>query len=360
MKKNRKYMTFVAAAVLSAVVMTGCASDRLEKQLSYRQLGINSMAGGDYAGAIAAFDSALANSSGKIGETELDICYYKAAAQYASGDSAGALKTYNDILAYDKKDANAYYMRGCLQLKNGETKAAQEDFASAAANNPEDYELYIGIYENLAANNLTAEGEAYLNQAFSIKGDDGADMAWRGRIYYLLGEYANAKAELEAALEKECAEANLTLAQVYEAEGDSAAAETYYKAYIDSGKADSAAFQALAEFEMAKENYSEALSYVEQGLSAELQSGNKRELMQDQIICMEYTGDFAGAWTVMQEYITLYPENLTAQREYTFLKNRQGGLSDADAVFGEVVDGTETVPEEEETTGGEEPAAETE
>lgn len=50
----------------------------------------------------------------------------------------------------------------------------------------------------------------------------------------------------------------------------------------------------------------------------------RRELMQNQIIAMEMTGDFAGAFGVISEYVTLYPDDANAAREYIFLKNRQG------------------------------------
>ena len=48
------------------------------------------------------------------------------------------------------------------------------------------------------------------------------------------------------------------------------------------------------------------------------------------------------AWATIQEYIVLYPDDAAAQREYTFLKNRQGALE----IPGEVVvpeEGTETL-----------------
>jgi tetratricopeptide (TPR) repeat protein len=83
---------------------------------AYRQIGINAMENGDYAGAVDAFNSALGQCIGKITENELDICYYKAAAQYAGGDSAGAVDTYTAIIDYDKKAADAYYLRGCVYL----------------------------------------------------------------------------------------------------------------------------------------------------------------------------------------------------------------------------------------------------
>lgn len=318
--KNRTVL-LAAAVLLSAALLSGCAEEASEEELSYRALGIASMQEGNYEEAIIAFNSALARCNGKISQTEVDICYYKAAALYASGDTEGALETYNALLDYDKKDANAYYLRGCLLLKNGDVDGARADFANAVTYNASDFQLYISIYRNLTAYNLSDEGEEYLNKAFSIKGNDAASLAGRGEIYYLLGEYQNALTELEAAIDAGSVDANLTIAQVYQVMGDEASAETYYKAYVDSGEADATAMCALAELEMAKLNYAAALAYVEQGLAMD-EVPNRRELMQNQIICLEYTGDFEGARSVMEEYMALYPDDMEALREYIFLKNR--------------------------------------
>lgn len=46
---------------------------------------------------------------GSVGAEELDICYYKAKAQYLSGDVDGAIDTYTVIIDYDK-DSDAYYL----------------------------------------------------------------------------------------------------------------------------------------------------------------------------------------------------------------------------------------------------------
>ena len=280
------------------------------------------MQSGDYEGAVAAFNSALSQCVGKITDTELDICYYKAAAQYAGGDIEGALATYQAMIDYDGKNGNAYYLHGCLSLKQQDTDTAKKDFANAVKYNPDDYELYVGIYENLAANNMTDEGEEYLNRAFDIKGNSAENLTWRGRIYYLLGQYANAVKELEEAVKKDSAKANLYLAQVYEAEEDSANAEKYYQAYVDSGTADSVAMNALAEIQMGKGNYEAALEDIRQGLAMDNVT-NQQELLSNQIIAYEYSGDFTSAWDVVQQYVSLYPDDEAAQREYIFLKNRQ-------------------------------------
>ena len=148
MKKHRlPYM--VAGAVLFAALFTGCTNERLEDELDFRKIGINSMQSGDYEGAVAAFNSALSQCVGKITDTELDICYYKAAAQYAGGDIEGALATYQAMIDYDEENGNAYYLHGCLSLKQQDTDTAKKDFANAVKYNPDDYELYVGIYRSL-------------------------------------------------------------------------------------------------------------------------------------------------------------------------------------------------------------------
>lgn len=351
---NKKKLTYITAlTMLSLTLITGCTNERRENQTAYRQIGINAMESGDYAGAVDAFNSALGQCIGKITENELDICYYKAAAQYASSDSEGAVATYTAIIDYDKKAADAYYLRGCVYLKQGNTESAVSDFDAAVQYNSDDYELYVNIYENLLAYDMTEKGEEYLNKAFDIKGNSAEDYAWRGRIYYYLGQYDNAMTELNSALDKESVIANLYIAQVYEAQSDSENAEVYYQNYVNSGAADSEAMNSLGEIEMAKGNYSGALTYLQQGIAMENVT-NRRELMQNLIICYEYTFDFNSAWNIVQEYVQAYPDDASAQREYIFLKNR------VDASTAEIsgdVSSTEEGTTEQDTTGTEEGTA---
>ena len=320
--RYRKIRCVLASAALCAALCAGCGDRRLEDELAFRKIGISSLESGDYEGALAAFESALKQYAGKITATEIDICYYKVAAQSAGGDLQGALETCEAILGYDGRDGKAAYLKGCILLQTGDTQKALAAFEDAVKYEKESPEICIGIYENLSAYNLTSEGEDYLNRVFESKGDSAEKSALRGKAYYLLGEYENAVKELEAAIDRESAEANLTLAQVYDAMGDTAGSAKYYQAYLASGAADSGTMYTLAAAEMEKGNYEAALTYVEQGLAME-HVPNKKALLHSEVICSEQTGDFARAFRAVQEYTSLYPEDEAAKREAVFLKYRQ-------------------------------------
>ena len=71
---HRTYRGKAAVFLLvTAALLAGCANERTEDELSYRKIGIESMQSGDYEGALAAFDGALACCTGKITGLEIDI-----------------------------------------------------------------------------------------------------------------------------------------------------------------------------------------------------------------------------------------------------------------------------------------------
>lgn len=336
--KNRLLNGFMIVMLLGASVMAGCGSNKAEAKATYRQMGIEYMEQGDYASAIEAFDSALSQGIGTVGADELDITYYKAAAQYASGDVEAAMATYNAIIDFDKEAYKAYYLRGCLYGKQGDVEAAMSDFANAVKYNKTDYELYLNIYENLAGLGAGENGEAYLKAALEFKGTEVTDLEYKGQIYYLLGEYENAIGTLQSALEAGSTYANLYLAKCYDDKGDAVTAEGYLKTYIAAAPADAVALNELGEIMLGKELYAEAVLYLEQGLACDV-IPNRGALMKNLIVAYEFNGDFDKAWELVQEYVTLFPEDEDAQREYIFLKNRQ--MKEDDTENSETTESTE-------------------
>lgn len=319
---RRLLYSFTAVILLGASVLAGCGSNKTETKATYRQMGMEYMEQGDYASAIEAFDAALSQGVGTVGADELDITYFKAAAQYASGDAEAAMATYNAIIDFKKDAYEAYYLRGCLYCKQGDAEAAKADFASALEYQENDYDLYINIYEHLLSIGEVEKADEYLNAALSMKGDAVTNHEYRGQIYYLLGEYDNAITELKTALEAGSIYANLYLAKCYDDMGDAATAESYLKTYIGSAPADAVALNELGEIMLGKELYADAVAYLEQGMACDV-IPNRGALMHNLIVAYEFNGDFDKAWELVQEYVTLFPEDEAAQREYIFLKNRQ-------------------------------------
>lgn len=317
--KGLAVVTFLAAAVV--VMLIGCSNkDVIEKQNQYKEEGIAHLEKGEYDNAIKSFQLALDQKVGGITEREIDICFYKARAQYLSGDYEGALETYTGLIDY-KENADAYYLRGNLYFSMGRDTEALADYEKAVENDPENYELYIGIHEALSAHSMNDRATEYLQTALSIDGKKADDYMYKGYISYLLGDNETAISYLTTAIEKKSVKANFYLAEVYNAMGMDDEASTYLQSYLDSGVEDGNALMRLGEIQMNKGNYSQALSYFTLALEME-DISNKQILMKNTIAAYEKTGDFESAKTLMEEYVKEYPEDDDAQREYEFLETR--------------------------------------
>lgn len=316
----KKRTISVLLATVFALSVIGCGTKDTKEQDAYRQYGITCMESGKYEDAVKAFQNALGESIGHIGEKELDICFYKAKAQALDGKTKDALATYNAIIKYNK-DARAYYLRGDLYMDMGEEKKGRADFESAVQQGKKNYEIYIGIYESLSRHEKKDEGQKYLSAAMEIKGDKPEDELYKGRISYLLGENKDAISYLEKAKEHKQMLASYYLGLAYDANGDSDKAKKCIAEYIKSGVATSYDLYELGMQEMQDGNYKNALTYFNSGLELE-KVPNKQNLMKSAIAAYEYSGDFDSAKKMMKEYLKAYPDDEEAKHENTFLETR--------------------------------------
>lgn len=303
-------------------MLSGCEDkEKIEKQEAYRQIGINCMAAGEYEDAIAAFQNALDQSLATVGEREIDTCYYKAEAQYLAGYVEDAIETYTALIKYNKKNANAYFLRGSLYLKEGQSKKAAEDFAKVAEYNDKDYDLYLQMGEQLIDAGMTKEAKGYLEKGLELSGKSAEDYVGRGRIYLLLGDTSQAKEQFEKGLEKESKEASLYLGQIYAEEGDITKAQQMFEAYIKDNEGSAAALYSLASLEIEAEKYESAISHIHQALESE-GNANEQELRRMLIVAYEKSGDFEQAKKAMEGYAEDYPDDEEAKRENEFLQTR--------------------------------------
>ncbi len=321
-KRNNRMSLFLkgAAVVLLLGSIAGCKTTRQKSMESHRLYGIQCLENGDYEGAIEAFDEALELSLGNIGETELDICYYKARAQYLNGDIQGAMDTYTSILNY-KDEPSAYFLRGCLYFDLEDVTSAKNDCKKAYEIDSDNYELCIGIYKLYATHNLEEEGKDYLQKGLAIEGDKPYDKMQKGRIYFLLEEYETAIVELEEALDAGEEEANFYLAQIYRVQGEETLSEQYFQAYMNSGVASAESLYEFGKMQLEEQDYEHAVVYLEAAMDTG-EVSNQQSLMRNLMIAYEYTGKFEEARELMEEYVEKYPSDKDAIREYEFLVNR--------------------------------------
>lgn len=280
MKKN-KILSLVLAM---CICLPGCgtSADQREKQQELKQEGMELQASGDYDGAIAKYEEALKLSDMTVGAAEIDLAYYKASAQYQSGDLTGAIDTYSAILAM-KESGDGYLGRGILYVAAKDAEKAGEDLTEALKEN--DSSLMQGI------------------------------------VYYVAGESDKAKEFFEKAKEEGEPDAVFFLANIYEQAGDHNYAMLLLEEYIAGGSAGAEGYLSVGGYYFESGAYEDALSTIQAGIALG-ESGVLKDLLREEIACYEKLGDYASAREKAGEYVNSYPEDEAVKKEYEFLKSR--------------------------------------
>lgn len=321
--KHFRYTIFIVFLLLMAI-LTGCGNrsqEDLDNELAYRKLGILKMQEGDYEEAVKMFQLALDQSLGVIDELEIDICYYKAAAQYKAGDTGGAFETYTALIEYDGGNADAFYLRGTLYLEQGQAKKAMADYESALSGDKKRIALYNKIAEKLTAAGYVEEAGVILNRGLKAPVGEAEDYRDKGYAYYLLKEYDSARAYLDKAVNMGDKEAIFYLAKLLEAQGETEQADQLYENYVGVNNEDTETLNALGCSKMKEGNYEQALVFFRRALQNE-SPANEKELRRNEIAALEYLLDFEQAREKMKSYLKDYPQDAEALREYEFLKSR--------------------------------------
>lgn len=290
------------------------------ERLIYRGIGLAYMGLTDYAQAIENFIACLQLSDGRIQNMDFDVNYYLAAAYYKSGDASNAERTYDAILNLRPEESNAYYLRGTARLVLGEYEKAQEDFDRVLALTSGECDRLISIYQVLEENGYREIGRQYLQTALSENGER-MKAYDKGRIYYYLEDYQQACNFLEESRDTGTAESYLFLGKAYEATGDYNYASSVYNSYIAKDTTNAAVYNQLGLCRMKQGDYQQALETFQTAMNIE-NNGMIQTLKFNEIVAYEYLGDFQRAAVLMNNYVSTYPDDTKAQREYEFLKTR--------------------------------------
>ena len=125
------------------------------------------------------------------------------------------------------------------------------------------YEMAIQIYEAYLGHDMEADGTKYLEASLKTEAKTAEDYCERGKVYYYMEDYDNARTELNAAADKNSTEAVLLLGMVYMAQGDTAGARSFFQQYIEADGEDPAkGYNGLALCDIADGSYDSALENI--------------------------------------------------------------------------------------------------
>lgn len=304
-----------------------CISAGYKLSQSYRGSGIVKLRTGDYQGAIDDLTSALNDE--KTGKSDQkDILEYRAAAELKAELYDQAMADCQTLAEDYSLNANDYYLTGCVALAMDSYDEASSNFSEAYGSDST-YEMAIQIYEAYLTQDMEADGTRYLEAALKTEAKTADDYCERGKVYYYMQDYDNARTELTTASEKGSTEAALILGMVYMAQGDTANARSFYQQYIDADGEDPAkGYNGLALCDIADGDYDSALQNISQGLG-DATSDEMRDLLFNEIVVYEKKLDFSTALSKVQEYVQTFKDDEAAAKELTFLQSRVGNQAAA-------------------------------
>lgn len=289
---------------------------------AYRGEGMAHMGLGEYEQAVQSFDAALSETKEQQEETRKDILYYKAAALYRQQKYDDTIQVCGEILDIGQ-EGDAFCLMGTCYLEKGDEKAAQVNFDAAVAASPEDYDLYLDIYEAYKEQKLSATGDEYLQQALQIESKGKEDAYHKAKIYYYLENYEEAQAQLVELMGDKDGDAILLMGKIALALEDPVRSAGMYEQYIAEIGESPEAYNGIALAEIAQQDYDTALSAITKGLALEEEQG-KQELYFNEIVAYEYKGDFLTAKAKAEAYVAEYPTDEAGQKEYQFLSGAAG------------------------------------
>lgn len=296
------------------------AANGEDMQMICRGQGIAYMGQTDYANAVENLEMALTYSGPVPEDLDYDINYYLASAYYRNGQLSEALGVYEAITALRPQEKTAWYLKGTIELEQGATEAAKADFDKAIEIDRTDFDQYVDIYRSCSKYGQETMGKEYLETVLADESLRLSDYD-KGRMYFYLGDYEQARLSLESAKDSSGAEATSLLGQTYENLGDYNYAASVYSTYLETRQPDASIYNQLGICKLKVGDYTAALDAFQAGLAID---GNTvmQSLQFNEIVAYEYLGQFENAKIAMGQYLALYPDDQKAQQEYVFLQTR--------------------------------------
>ena len=292
------------------------------ERLILRGEGIADMGLTDYKGAVNAFTEALGKNYLLPQAVDYEIHDYLAVAYDKAGEPDKAIGVYNAIISVKPDAADAFYLRGCVELSQDNYNGARADFDRAVGLASTDYGRALDIYNALDEHGYTDAGKEILQKVLDKHSSTMTDYEL-GCLYFDMGQYDKAKEHLETANKRmPNADTALYLGRTYEATGDYDYAMSILNGYLSKDKGSAEIYNELGVCEMKEEQYKDALSSFRAGMQAGDGDSIMQTLKYNEICACEYQQDYKTACSLMKKYLAVYKDDEQAKREYIFLKSR--------------------------------------
>ncbi len=286
---------------------------------AWRGLGISKMRLGNNEEAVDAFTRALA--SGKLSKgLQKDILSYRITVLLELNRLQEAMADCQQLFLVGAPDADGYFLTGMTALEMDSYTEAYSNFEQSFGLDPS-YDRAIQIYEAYSERGMEADGTHFLEKALESPAKSDEDYYDRGRVYYYMEDYDNARSELIKASQKGNEDSVLMLGMVYLAKNDISNSRALFIQYITGMKQSAKGYNGLALCDMKEGNYNSALVNIQEGLpyasTEELQS-----LLFNEVVVYEKILDFQTAYQKAQEYLEMFPDDQEMVRERVFLRSR--------------------------------------
>ncbi|MBQ0000911.1 MAG: tetratricopeptide repeat protein [Clostridiales bacterium] len=286
---------------------------------AYRGAGVAYLRMGKYENAVTCFTNALAQDKVSAAVRK-DILSYRATAYVHNKQYKKALADCQTLAEEFEMDTAGYYLTGIVTLEMDSYEQARTNFDQAYAGNPT-YEMAIRIYQVYVEKGMEADGTKYLEMALLNEPQTADEYCDRGKVYYYMEDYDNARRELTTAANNNNTEALLLLGMVYLGQKDFSNARTMYNEYIAKVGNSAKGYNGLAQCDMHEGKYDEALANIEKGLEIAT-TEEMQDLLYNEMVIYETRLDFETAKEKTEAYLNLFPDDASMKRELAFLRSR--------------------------------------
>ena len=339
----KRYILIAVIVICSLSFMihfktTHSAKERL------REAGIRYYRMGWYEDADECFSLALKQKEAFSLKSDKDIYYYLADSEMKRGNYKNAIVYYDKLIKLGESGKDLYGNLGLCCHEAGRDKECYDNLKKAAKASDADAEIIytlmvtcqnLGYFDEvkqyategykLIKDSLSKETKEVMTSDISDSDKVSSKVLMELREYgtfaYLSGEYTVAYTCYDILMKQGASDVTPYVACCLADKGEYEEALNMLLDYTSSNDTNALCDAKIVYCYMQLGKYKEALLLVDKAMSYESQ-GAIKELLYEKGVALEYTGDFNGAYECFKEYISKYPDDEKARREYDFLSTR--------------------------------------